>query len=82
MDHIIKAIAAFERTLISGRSPFDRYVFGDEPTALSDSAKRGMALFFRAHRLRAMPLRAEFFRTFDLRRARHRRRFVCQHRSL
>lgn len=48
MDHIIKAIAAFERTLISGRSPFDRYVFDDDRTALTDSAKRGMALFYSA----------------------------------
>jgi cytochrome c peroxidase len=46
MDRIVKAIAAFERTLISGRSAFDRYVFDDDRTALSDSAKRGMALFF------------------------------------
>jgi cytochrome c peroxidase len=46
MPNIIKAIAAFERTLISGRSPFDRYVYDDDPTALSDSEKRGMALFF------------------------------------
>jgi cytochrome c peroxidase len=46
MDHVIKAIAAFERSLISGRSPFDRYVFDDERTALSASQKRGMALFF------------------------------------
>jgi cytochrome c peroxidase len=48
MDHIIKAIAAFERTLISGRSPFDRYIFDDEHGAISESAKRGMALFFSA----------------------------------
>jgi cytochrome c peroxidase len=46
MANIIKAIAAFERTLISGRSPFDRYVYDDDSTALSDSEKRGMALFF------------------------------------
>ena len=46
MEHIIEAIAAFERTLISGRSPFDRYVFDDDQTALSASAKRGMALFY------------------------------------
>jgi cytochrome c peroxidase len=46
MDHVIKAIAAFERTLISGRSSFDRYVFDDDRTALSESAKRGMSLFF------------------------------------
>jgi cytochrome c peroxidase len=46
MDHIIKAIAAFERTLISGRSPFDRYVFDDDREAMSASAKRGMELFY------------------------------------
>jgi cytochrome c peroxidase len=46
MPNIIKAIAAFERSLISGRSPFDRYVFDDDPAALSESEKRGMALFF------------------------------------
>jgi cytochrome c peroxidase len=48
MDHIIKAIAAFERSLISGRSPFDRYVFDDDRTALTVAQKRGMALFFSA----------------------------------
>ncbi|MEO7205982.1 MAG: MbnH family di-heme enzyme [Steroidobacteraceae bacterium] len=46
MLHVIEAIASFERTLISGRSPFDRYVFDDDETALSSSAKRGMALFY------------------------------------
>lgn len=45
-DHLIKAIAAFERTLISGDSPFDRYVFGGQHDALSPEAKQGMALFF------------------------------------
>jgi cytochrome c peroxidase len=48
LAHLVDAIAAFERTLISGRSPFDRYVFGDERSALSDGAKRGMALFYSA----------------------------------
>jgi cytochrome c peroxidase len=48
MPHIIMAIAAFERTLISGRSPFDRYIFDDDTTALSEPAKRGMTLFFSA----------------------------------
>ena len=46
LDHAIQAIAAFERTLISGDSPFDRYVFQGDHAALSESAKRGMALFF------------------------------------
>jgi cytochrome c peroxidase len=46
MDHIIMSIASFERTLISGRSPFDRYIYDDERTAISEPAKRGMALFY------------------------------------
>jgi cytochrome c peroxidase len=48
MRHIIESIASFERTLISGRSPFDRYVFDDDQTALSSPAKRGMVLFYSA----------------------------------
>ena len=46
LEHLVKAIASFERTLISGGSPFDRYVFNGEHEALSGQAKRGMALFF------------------------------------
>jgi len=48
LSHIVRAIAAFERTLISGESAFDHYVFGGEHAALSDGARRGMALFFSA----------------------------------
>jgi cytochrome c peroxidase len=44
-DTIVKAIAAFERTIISGGSPYDRYLAG-EPDALSEAATRGMDLFF------------------------------------
>lgn len=44
--NVIKAIACYERTLISGHSAFDRYVFEDDRNALSSSAKRGMALFY------------------------------------
>lgn len=39
-----KAIQAYERKLISGDSPFDRFVAGDE-SAISESAKRGLKLF-------------------------------------
>jgi cytochrome c peroxidase len=46
LGNAIKSIAAFERTLISGRSAFDRYVFDDQQDALSPAAKRGMGLFF------------------------------------
>jgi cytochrome c peroxidase len=41
---IAKAIAAFERTLVSYDSDFDRYLLGDE-TALKPEAVRGMDLF-------------------------------------
>ncbi len=43
-ETIAKAIAAFERTVVSGRAPFDRWVEGDE-RAVSDAAKRGFQLF-------------------------------------
>lgn len=39
-----RAIAAFERTLVSDRSPFDRYLQGDK-SALSGKAQRGLELF-------------------------------------
>lgn len=41
---VAKALATYERTLISGEAPFDRWVRGDE-RALSDPAKRGFSLF-------------------------------------
>jgi len=44
IDTIAKAIAAFERTQLSGNSPFDRFIAGDQ-NAISDAAKRGWALF-------------------------------------
>ncbi len=39
-----RAIAAFERTIISNNSPFDKYMAGDQ-TAMSPEAIRGLALF-------------------------------------
>jgi cytochrome c peroxidase len=39
------AIAAYERTLVSGNSPFDRWYFGQDRTALSESAGQGFRLF-------------------------------------
>ena len=43
--NITLAIAAFERTLVSFDSPYDRYRYGGDRTAISESAKRGEALF-------------------------------------
>ena len=44
-DMVAKSIASFERTVISGNSPFDRYFYGGDKTALSDSARRGLEIF-------------------------------------
>lgn len=43
-EGIAKAIAAYERTVLSGDAPFDRFKAGDK-TALSESAQRGLKLF-------------------------------------
>ena len=45
MNHVAMAIASFERTLVFGNSPFDRYFFGKEENAISDYAKKGFNLF-------------------------------------
>jgi len=39
-----QAIAAFERTVLSGNSPYDKFQAGD-PSALSDAQKQGLKLF-------------------------------------
>jgi len=45
MDHVTKAIAAFERTVVAGDSPFDRWYYGGQDDAIGDSAKRGFQVF-------------------------------------
>lgn len=44
IDTIAKALASFERTQLSGNSPFDRFIAGDDK-AISAAAKRGWELF-------------------------------------
>ncbi len=48
-EGIAKAIAAFERTVLSGDAPYDRFTAGDAK-ALSPAAERGRKLFFGAAR--------------------------------
>lgn len=45
MNEVTMAIAAFERTQVSGDSPFDRWYFGGDQDAISEQAKRGFATF-------------------------------------
>jgi cytochrome c peroxidase len=44
-DELARAIAAYERTLISPDSSFDRYWFGHQADAISADARRGLDLF-------------------------------------
>ena len=46
LSNIIKAIASFERVLVSADSAFDRYLYQDDRSAMSPAARRGVALFF------------------------------------
>lgn len=50
MEHVKMAIASFERTAISGNSPFDRWYFAGEEAAISDAAKRGFDVFLKQGR--------------------------------
>jgi cytochrome c peroxidase len=43
--NVVKAIATFERSIVSARSPYDRYHFDRDDSAISESAKRGEVLF-------------------------------------
>jgi cytochrome c peroxidase len=44
--NVVDALASFVRTMISGDSPYDRYVYQGAEDALSESAQRGLGLFF------------------------------------
>lgn len=45
LDRTTRAIASFQRSLVSTSAPYDRFERGDED-AISDAAKRGKDLFF------------------------------------
>ncbi|MET1084756.1 MAG: MbnH family di-heme enzyme, partial [Burkholderiales bacterium] len=43
--NVVRALATFQRTIVSGRSPYDRYHFERDDQAVSAAAKRGEVLF-------------------------------------
>jgi cytochrome c peroxidase len=45
MTEVTQAIASFQRTLVFGDSPFDRWYFGGDESAVSAQVKRGFELF-------------------------------------
>ena len=44
VDRVAKALASFERTIVSGNSPYDRYIRGDK-SALTKQQKAGLNFF-------------------------------------
>jgi len=45
IDMVVKSIASFERTIIAGDSPFDRFYYGYDSKAMSLEAQRGLKIF-------------------------------------
>ncbi len=45
MKEVTQAIAAFERTVVSGNSPFDRYQYGGDKSAMTEQQVRGLGVF-------------------------------------
>jgi cytochrome c peroxidase len=44
-EHVARALAAYQRTLVSGNSAFDRYFYEKDESALDKSARWGLRLF-------------------------------------
>jgi cytochrome c peroxidase len=45
LETVGQALASYQRTLVSGDSPFDRWYYGGDGTALGEAAQRGFRLF-------------------------------------
>lgn len=45
MDHVSKAIASFERSIVAGNSAFDRFYFKGDKSALTEQQQRGFQVF-------------------------------------
>ncbi|WP_053231405.1 methanobactin export MATE transporter MbnM [Sandaracinus amylolyticus] len=44
--NVVRALASFERSIVSARAPYDRWAHQGDESAMSESALRGMDLFF------------------------------------
>ena len=59
MQNVIYAVASFERTLISGNSPYDHWAYGGKVDALDHDQRAGARLFF-SRRLNCFQCHAAF----------------------
>ena len=69
LSTLTKALASFQRSLLSFDSPYDRYRYGGQTDAISDAAKRGEELFF-GERLECYHCHGGFNFTDNLKHAR------------
>jgi cytochrome c peroxidase len=69
LSTLTKALASFQRSLLSFDSPYDRYRYGGQKDALSDAARRGEELFF-GERLECYHCHGGFNFTDNLKHAR------------
>ncbi|MEM7316817.1 MAG: cytochrome c peroxidase, partial [Planctomycetota bacterium] len=51
--NVALALASYQRTIVAGNTPYDRYLAGDK-TAMSESARRGMKLFLNERKTRCI----------------------------
>lgn len=49
VTNLAKALAAYQRSLLAGDSPFDRYLFSKDVNAISGEARRGFDVFLQAN---------------------------------
>ena len=77
---VTRALASFQRTLISANSPYDRYKYGGDSHAISKSAKRGEELFF-SHRLECYHCHSGFNFTDNIVHSRSRFKEVGFHNN-
>ena len=59
METVGRALASYQRTLVAADSPFDRFRYGGDSEALSESARRGLKLFLGRGRCAACHLIGE-----------------------
>ncbi len=62
---LTRSLAAFQRTIISGDTPYDRYITQHQNDALSEQEKRGLDLFFSERTQCGSCHKGIFFSDFD-----------------
>ena len=69
LPNIVRAIASFERVLVSADSAFDRYLYRDDHRRdVAGGKARRLALFLRSPEMQRMSRERQYFRSDDVHR--------------